>query len=168
MDWEIIYREHSPGVFQYLLNLAGRNEEAEDLLQETFIKAMRCESSLREPGKMRSWLLTISRNLFLDDCKKQNRRSTTSMETSSIDSMNHADAGRNPEEHAIHEDFRSQLKKAMTTLSEAHQTAFTLGVIQKVSYREIADITGWSSAMVKANVFRARKKIAFALNEFQG
>lgn len=56
----------------------------------------------------------------------------------------------------------------MRTLTEAYQTAFTLGVIQKASYKEIAEITGWSLAMVKANIFRARHKIATALCEFQG
>lgn len=84
------------------MNLSGRVEEAEDLLQETFIKAMRSESSLREPEKIRSWLLTISRYLFLDQHKKLDRRNTMSLETSTLDCMNNLDQGRGPEERTIH------------------------------------------------------------------
>ncbi|MCX6640746.1 MAG: RNA polymerase sigma factor SigE, partial [bacterium] len=74
MDWEAVYRGHSAGVFQYLLFLAGEVHEAEDLLQETFLRAMRSASNLKDPQKVHSWLMTIARNLFLDQRKRQQRR----------------------------------------------------------------------------------------------
>ena len=168
MDWEAVYRKHSSGVYQYLLNLSGHLQEAEDLLQETFIRAIDSKTTLREADKMRPWLLTISRNLFLDSKKKQVRQKTSSLENSVIDEINMPKNVNNPEDYALKSDFLSRLHKALADLSETYRTAFTLGVMQKLAYQEIVEITGWSLAMVKSNVFRARKTIAAALSEFQG
>ena len=167
MDWELIFRKHSPGVYQYLLTLSGNNQEAEDLLQETFIRAMRSISSLREPDKIHSWLMTIARNLFLDHRKKRLRRNTDSIEDSLAETVNQASGAESPEDFTIRSDFMSSLRDTLKNLSETYRTAFTLGVMQGLSYQEVAEITGWSSAMVKSNIFRARKKVADAMIEFQ-
>lgn len=167
MDWEIIFRKHSPGIYQYLLTLSGNNQEAEDLLQETFIRAIRSVSSLREPDKIHSWLLTISRNLFLDHRKKRMRQHADSIEDSLAETVNTASTAESPEDFTIRGDFMSSLRDTMKNLSETYRTAFTLGIMQGLSYREIAEVTGWSQAMVKSNIFRARKKVAEAMIEFQ-
>lgn len=167
MNWENIYREYSPGILQYLCGLCGTQSDAQDLLQETFIKAMRSESSLREPGKMRSWLMTIARNLFLDSRRKWvNKNITTVADDNPILEVI-PDPGHNPEKFAVQSDFKAKLHKILAELSETLQTAFTLAVIQKLSYAEIEEITGWSMSMVKTNVFRARRKIASELSEFR-
>jgi len=168
MNWDLIFRKHSPGILNYLINLTGNRQEAEDLLQETFIKAMRCEDSLRESDKIHSWLLTISRNLFLDAKKKDDRRKTKPVADLSQIENNMTIDHQTPEEITQRRDFMGFLHKALADLSESYRTAFTLGVIQRLSYREIEEITGWSLSMVKINVFRARKKVAFELQEFQG
>lgn len=168
MDWETIYRKHAPGVYQYLLNLSGHSPEAEDLLQETFIKAMRAESTLKEPDKVQSWLMTISRNLYLDSLKKQARRKTTSVGDFSEDAGSVPLSQDCPEAQVLTNDFNGKLQKVLGELSETYRTAFTLGILQKTPYREIEEITGWSPAMVKINIFRARKKIASELTEFRG
>lgn len=169
MDWENIYRRYSSGVFQYLLSMTHGSQEAEDLLQETFIKAMHNQSSLRDTGKMRSWLLTIARNLFFDSQRK-NKRSGRNFDYQGINVQeleNIPDPGNNPEKQMVQTDFKSRLKEVLAELSETYHTAFVLGIIQRLSYREIEEITSWSPAMVKTNIFRARKKVASALSEFQ-
>jgi DNA-directed RNA polymerase specialized sigma24 family protein len=52
-------------------------------------------------------------------------------------------------------------------LPETYKTAFSLGVMMKLPYQEICDITGWSMASVKSNIFRARKSVADLLIEFK-
>ncbi|TKJ39113.1 hypothetical protein CEE37_11890 [candidate division LCP-89 bacterium B3_LCP] len=168
MDWESIYQKHSRGIYQYLLNMSGNSHDAEDLLQETFIKAMKSEAALREPDRIHSWLMTISRNLFLDLYKKKMRRNTSTAGNFSDGMMEIPAEQVNPERNAVLSDFRSKLLQAMGELSETYRTAFTLSILQKHSYREIGEITGWTPAMVKINVFRARRKIATVLVEFRG
>jgi RNA polymerase sigma-70 factor (ECF subfamily) len=167
MDWEIIFKNHSADVYQYLLNLSGNLQEAEDLMQETFIRAIRSESSLRNPEKVKTWLLTISRNMFLDAVRKAARRTTASLDDMPTNDKRLASTANNPEDRAHHSDFINKLSIILAELSEAYRTAFTLGIIQKLTYREIEEITGWSLSKVKINIFRARQKVAASLQDFQ-
>jgi RNA polymerase sigma-70 factor (ECF subfamily) len=162
MNWETVYRNHSPGVYQYCLSLVRHTPEAEDLLQETFVRAMRSASGLQQPDKVRSWLLAIARNLFLDACKKRSRHGQVDLETaeSSV-------ADDRPDEALLRDDFSSLLQRILAGLPEAYQTAFTLGIVQKINYREIGEITGWSAATVKINIYRARQKVAAALKPYE-
>jgi RNA polymerase sigma-70 factor, ECF subfamily len=163
MNWEAVYRKHSPGVYQYCLSLAQHSQEAEDLLQETFMRAMRSASGLQQPEKVRSWLLTIARNLFLDTRKKESRHGASSLETNLTAQAAAIPVSEGPESVLLRNDFTRLLQRTLAGLSETHQTAFTLGVVQKLNYREIAEITGWSAATVKINIYRARQKVAAAL-----
>ena len=168
MDWELIYRENSPGVLQYLKSLTYKSGDAEDILQETFIKAMRSEASLRDETKVYSWLLTIARNLFFDSRRKISRRDMMSIDDENfIETEVKPDTHSNPEKFAVQTDFRTRLDEEVAKLPETLKTAFILGIMQKLTYREIEDITEWSPSMVKTNIFRARKKIAFELSEFK-
>lgn len=166
MNWEAVYRKHSPGVYQYCLSLAQQTQEAEDLLQETFVKAMRSGEALRQPEKVGSWLLTIARNLFLDGRKKQERRGAQSVELTSTAAEAAIPQADHPESVLLREDFAGALQRVLANLPEAYQTAFTLGVVQKLNYRDIAEITGWSAATVKINIYRARQKVAAALGDY--
>jgi RNA polymerase sigma-70 factor (ECF subfamily) len=166
MDWESIYRQHSGGVYQYLLSLSHHSQEAEDLLQETFIRAMKSVSSLRQPEKIRSWLLTIARNLFFDSYKQRLRQNAGSLETTQEAEIHRAMKVDSVEDQVIREDFSRCLNEALEELPEPFRTAFTLGVVQRLSYQEIEEVTGWSMAMVKTNIFRARKRVAAELSDF--
>lgn len=167
-DWEAIYKEHSPGILQYLITLTKNRVEAEDLLQDTFIRAMRSKSFVNDLSKLRSWMMTIARNLFLDSYRKKRKRDNLHADSADFDIMDTIpDTSPNPETLALNENFRERLDKALDLLGETYRTAFTLGIVQRYSYREIADITGWSESMVKSNIFRSRKKIASAMAEFR-
>jgi len=168
MNWELIYRQYSSGVLQYLKSLTFKSGDAEDLLQETFIKAMRSEESLRDESKVYSWLLTIARNLFFDSRRKLSRRETMSIDDENFQDLEaRPEAHGNPERYALQSDFETRLEMEISRLPETLKTAFVLGIMQKLTYKEIGDITEWSPSMVKTNVFRARKKIALALSEFR-
>jgi len=168
VDWKEVYREHSQAVFRFLLGMTRNREEAEDLLQETFIKAMGAKSGVRETAKIKSWLIAIARNLCLDNLKKMSSRSKITVKAEAETLMEVvADGNPNPEKTAMDSDFRSRLEKTLENMQEAYRTAFNLGVVLKLPYQEIEEITGWSSSMVKTNIFRARKMAAEALQEFR-
>jgi RNA polymerase sigma-70 factor (ECF subfamily) len=168
MDWELLYREHSPKVYNYLMTLTGDVHQAEDLLQETFIKAMRSQDRLKNRDKVCSWLYSISRNLFLDARRKDVRRKTDAVAEFSETEMDLTTRHPNPEEHTIRRDFMNRLNLVLNNLDESYRTAFILGVVHKMPYREIVEVTGWSLVTVKSKIFRARRKVAAALTDLQG
>ena len=168
VDWEGIYRLHSAGIFQYLLSMTGNREEAEDLLQETFIRAMRYDSKLRDLSKIKSWMMTIARNIFIDLLRKKKVRGMAAAYDENqevFDSI--PDETPNPADLSEQSNFRMELQQVLRALPENYRTAFTLGVVQRLTYQEIEDITGWNQQMVKTNIFRARKKVASELRAFQ-
>ncbi|MCX6641450.1 MAG: RNA polymerase sigma factor [bacterium] len=112
--------------------------------------------------------MTIARNLFLDQRKRQQRRNTDSLDDDTKPVIEVKSYDENPEQYVLREEFSGYLQRTLNDFPEHHQTAFVLGIMQKRSYKEIADITGWSQATVKINIFRARKRMADALTEFQG
>lgn len=168
MNWEQIYQEHCKSVFMMLMGMTHNREDAEDLLQETFIKAMRAKTGVRDISKMKSWLMAIARNLCIDSFKKKNTRNKVTVKTD-VDTLLEIvpDDGADPEKITMDMDFKSRLDLVLDEMTEVYQTAFNLGVVMKLPYQEIEDITGWSQSMVKSNIFRARKTVASAMQEFR-
>ena len=168
MNWESIYQQHSQNVYRFLLGMTRCREDAEDLLQETFIKAMRAKSELRDLSKMRSWLLTIARNLCIDNMKKNSSRGKVTVKTDTEVLLEIIpDKNPSPEKDTMDRDFKTRLTETLDEMSETYRTAFNLGVVMKLPYQEIEETTGWSNSMVKSNIFRARKAVASAMQEFR-
>jgi RNA polymerase sigma-70 factor (ECF subfamily) len=168
LDWEMIYQEYSVPVFNFLIRMTDNRQDAEDILQETFIRAMKSQAVIREITKMRQWLFTIARNLYLDSLKKKILRRKNQVTINEEDFFERIeDHSPNPEKLAVDGDFQSHLAAVLRELPETYKTAFSLGVMMKLPYQEICDITGWSMASVKSNIFRARKSVADLLIEFK-
>jgi RNA polymerase sigma-70 factor, ECF subfamily len=161
--WRSAYCDHAPAVLGYLLRRLGRRDEAEDLLQETFLRAMRA-ASFRVGGNLRGYLLAGAKNLLISRLRRP--RLVVALEPrpdelDPFDSLPTNDAS--PDEVLAWKGFRADLHKAVTVLSQDLQRAFQLGIVEKRPYVEIAQITGWSAAQVKINVFRARHRVGGAL-----
>lgn len=168
MIWKEVYKEHSSTVYRFILGLTHCKEDAEDYLQETFIRAMQAKSELREDSKTKAWLMTIARNVCMDNFKKRSTRMkvTVSGDIEVLEETT-ADHSPSPEKQVLDMDFKENLNLVLNKMSEAYRTAFTLGVVMKLPYQEICQITGWSLPVVKSNIFRARKGVAEALSEYR-
>ena len=76
--WQGAYNEHAGAVLGYLRKRAG--EHAEDLLQETFVQAIKSTGALREESKLRAYLLTIAHNLMINRYRRSTRQPETALE----------------------------------------------------------------------------------------
>jgi RNA polymerase sigma-70 factor (ECF subfamily) len=164
--WQRIYREHGPAVLSFLRSrMAG--EAAEDLLQETFVRAIRAQRSGNRSGTLenpRAYLLTIARNLLLNT-----RRDRLDTETLRLDE-NPAPERRAWSAHATFDfnELGERLQKALASMSTQHRQAFELAILQQHPYRTIARRTGWTLAQVKVNVHRARRHAIRELADYLG
>lgn len=159
MIWKVAYEDHGPAVLAYLKSRIGRKEDAEDLLQETFLKALRSAEMLKDPEKIRSYLFTIAHNTLVNHIrKKREHLPGTSSDAAEnwIESVQD-DGSQAPDTSTEHRELEDKLGKAMEKMPEKYRQAFKLAVLDKRSYADIARITGWTLAQVKINVFRARK-----------
>lgn len=162
--WQSAYRTHGPAVMGFLLRRLGRREEAEDLLQETFVRAIRVDSF--DGDNLRGYLLCIARNLMINRLRRPLRvvPVQTAPEEQPFEDV--AAAGDTPEREAEWAAFQKRLDRALAGLNEDHRRAFELAVFEQHSYAEISRLTGWGLPRVKSNIHRARKRLIARLGKY--
>lgn len=140
--------------------LAGSTVEAEDILQETFLKAYRNINTFQKQSSLYTWLYSIARNLAIDEFRKRKYekfRSTTPVDEFELASDNETPEN-NREEIVL-------LRKAIAELPELLRSIVVMKTIDGMSYPEISEITGVNEQTLKNRMFRARKELAQSLKQ---
>jgi RNA polymerase sigma-70 factor (ECF subfamily) len=141
-----------PSLRAFAISLTNDPVRADDLVQDTILRAW-ANSHRFEPGtNLRAWLFTILRNLFHSEWRKHRR------EVEDVDGAYAANLTTLPgqEHHLDFEDFRV----ALTKLSVDHREALVLVAAQGMSYEEVAVICGVAVGTIKSRVNRARHRLA--------
>jgi RNA polymerase sigma-70 factor (ECF subfamily) len=158
--WKAAYEEHGPAVLGFLRSRTGSREDAEELLHETFVRAMKAGTA-DSSQKVRGYLFTTAHNLL----RNRARRARVSPLIAAPDGVEYAADGA-VEMRARLRSLCDRIAVMMADMSPAHQTAFALGVLERLPYRDIADRTGWSLSQVKVNIHRARRRAMAELEDF--
>jgi RNA polymerase sigma-70 factor (ECF subfamily) len=137
-----------PTMRGFALSLCGDPEHADDLVQETLVKAWRHLESFQEGTNLRAWLFTILRNTFFSECRLR-RREVEVQDGRTIDTLYVQPA---QEGHVDLQDFR----KALYRLPEKQREALVLVGAAGFSYDEAASIAGCAVGTIKSRVNRAR------------
>lgn len=171
-----LVREHQGAVRSLLRSLAGGDEAtADDLAQETFIRAWQSLGSFRQLSSFATWLHRIAYRLWLDHSKSAAARH----EVASLDDGWHTDdpeAAAAPTllaaEHCLQADRRDELQaqeraarlhRALSHLSSAERTCLTLFYLQEMSTRRIAALTGMAEGSVRSHLSRGRAHLRVLL-----
>lgn len=159
-DFESIYRDYFGDVFRYLRSLTLDESRAEDLTQETFLRAMRSLSSFRGECEVRVWLCRIAKNLWLNDRKKRSR-----------------EGGELSEELPDDADFigaftdrqtAMELHRILHRTEEPYKEVFSLRVFGEMSFRDIGELFGKSEHWACVTYHRARERIRRELDRPKG
>lgn len=154
-----LVRAHQEAVRRFLLRLtAGDAMRADDLAQETFIRAWQELSSFRQLSGFQTWLLSIAYRVFLDDVRKNKLTIQDTNPTLPIEEQTETRARTAPEESSWA--VRHDLDLALATLAETERTCVVLQCAEGQSIKEIANITGLYENTVKSHLMRGKKKLA--------
>ena len=148
--FETVIRTYSRRVYVVAYAILQDVSEAEDIVQDTFLKAHHQRGKLREPEKFPAWLLTVTRNGARDRLRR--RRPQADAETfDTLADPNVATPGSAMEnaEHQAH------LRRALATLPEEHRTALTLRYLEGLDYRAIENAMGLSNGALRGILGRA-------------
>ena len=166
--WLETYREHGGPILAFLTSRVGRRDVAEDLLQETFVRAMRRLGPSSEGGNIKSYLFTTAHRLMID---RGRRRTPALCSEGEPDPTRPLDEQR-PAEPAVAADdavdlrtIRELVDQELARLSPDQRTAFESAVLEQRSYPEVARERGWTVAKVKIDVYRARKRLMERLRD---
>jgi RNA polymerase sigma-70 factor (ECF subfamily) len=153
-QFEALVRSHSSELYRYAYWLCGQDALAQDLAQETFLRAWRSLDSLRENIAAKAWLTTILRR---EHARLFERKP---MPTTDITDLDLCDSGRGPEH--LGED--AVLRAAIAKLEPKYREPLVLQVLGGFSCDEIARQLDITEAAVMTQVFRARQKLKALLD----
>jgi len=140
--------------------LAGSGVEAEDILQETFLKAYKNIDQFEGNANMYTWLYSIARNKCIDEFRKrkyESNRSSIPVEDYNIES----DEFKSKDQ----QEDTELLKDAISELPELLRSIVVMKSIDGLTYPEISDVTGVNEQTLKNRMFRARKQLAGILKK---
>lgn len=147
---ELIYEEYSREIFLYLLSLCGNRATAEELMQETFVKAQLSLSDSH--SNARAWLYTVARNLFLDMARR-----------SRFEAPGHEAEGRDtsaaPDEVMLKKQENERLYRAISRLDPRKREVIMLRYFSELTFGEIASVMELTLENVRVLAHRAKKEL---------
>ncbi|WP_407913593.1 RNA polymerase sigma factor [Kitasatospora sp. NE20-6] len=153
--WAELYRRYRLPVLAFLTRRTGNRALAEDLTQDTFVRAMACIGGYRWTGKdMGAWIFTIARNIMFDHDKRRSTRSE-----SAVAAVADSDAGICIEDLVLAGVEAERISAALATLTDHQRTALTLRYWNDFSSREVAAAIGIRVGAVKTLTYRARSSL---------
>lgn len=149
-------------IYNLAYRMTGQSEEANDLAQETFVRAY--ENLARFNGRKQffPWLYTIGLNIIRNNLKRKGR-----VVLLTIDDTNEtkADNEKNPEENIGEREAIAQLDNSLQRLSDEYKEALILRYYQGLSFQDIAEITEVSLSTAKMRVYRGLEKLRNYMTE---
>lgn len=151
-------------LLMFALKLTGDRDNANDLLQETILKAMKNKDKYTENTNLKGWLFTIMRNIFINEYRRAAVRKTTVDNTEGSYFLNlPQDSGFTTPEGSY---TLVEIEKAIASFKDEYRIPFTMHVAG-FKYKEIADKMDLPIGTVKSRIFFARKQLADMLKEFR-
>lgn len=164
--FRLIFERWASPVAGFIHCMVNCRDSAEELAQETFVRAYRGLHTLRDEAKLTTWLFGIARRVALEHLRTR-RRDGARADGDSRPEPAAADA-RSPAALLLDKELRGLVSDALARLDEDKRVVFALKVYQQRSYEEIAEITGFSPAKVRNDLHRARAEMRRRLAGYMG
>jgi RNA polymerase sigma-70 factor (ECF subfamily) len=156
--FEELVRRTSRLVFARLYLETGDTHQAEDLLQETWLRAYRSLRRLQNPQTLRSWLLTIAQNVLTDDARAESRQKRAAPPRAGPHALaNHAGPAPPPAQQAETAEVRGRVLAVLRSLPEEYRLPLTLRYIAGADYDTIAMQLGLSNGSLRGLLHRGLK-----------
>lgn len=152
--FQIVYEEYAKPVYRFLLSLAGSEDLAEELLQETFYQAFQHIDQFEGRCNLYTWLCQIGKNAWIKECRRSRRYSDISWDELAIPSN-----VPSLEDQAISKEEYRRVHKIIQHLDDPYRDVFVLHTIGGIKLKEIAFIYGKTESWARVTYFRAKQQI---------
>ncbi len=167
-----LVRQYDRNIYRLALNITGNKEDAEDVLQETMLKAYTKLPQFQGDSRFYTWLVRIAVNEALMKLRKRSGDKTVPLDEpiesneSSFIPREIEDWDDNPEQRFAKQELHDILDRVITRLEPQFRTVFVLRDIEDLSTEETARIMGLSVPAVKSRLLRARLRVRELLNPY--
>jgi RNA polymerase sigma-70 factor (ECF subfamily) len=158
---EELFRRYRMPAYRVAYRLLGREADALDAVQESFIKALTHLHNFQGRSSFKTWLLRVVSNASLDLGRQRGRREAVNLDVivSTEPETGPLVTFERPTQGLEQEELRELLQEALATLPEAQRKTFVLHVDGELNYREVAEVLGISIGTVMSRLFYARQKL---------
>jgi RNA polymerase sigma factor (sigma-70 family) len=146
----------------FAMNFTRNSEDAEDLIQDTLLKALRYKNNFEDGTNFKGWLYTIMRNIFINNYKRKKLQKTFNDSTSNEFYLNYNKVSEDTVNRKVNE---KDINKAINSLSYEYRTPFQM-FMDGYHYDEISNAMAIPMGTVKSRIFHARKRLMGELKEF--
>jgi RNA polymerase sigma-70 factor, ECF subfamily len=173
--YRILVERHSHNVFRLAYRMTGNQHDAEEVVQEAFLRAYQKLGQFAARANFGTWVYRIAANYAIDRMRQRKKEEARRVEpTAGEDGMENnpvnqvQDAAPTPERLTQSLELRKQMEIALAALSESERTAFVMRHWEGCGIEEIAEVLKSNSGAAKNTVFRAVQKLRQALQPFVG
>jgi RNA polymerase sigma-70 factor (ECF subfamily) len=159
--WNALFQRYQLPLYAYVFELVRREQTSLDIVQETFIAAVRHIGSVREDSKFGSWLFGIAHQKCIQHWRRSGREEPLDAEF--IESL--PDLHHDPSELLIREEQEAEFMQALNQLPEPQRAVLLLHFVEEFSLEEIAGITRTALGTVKSRLHYARKALRDLLED---
>ncbi len=158
---------HLDTLYNVALRLTGNASDAEDLVQDTVTKAYRAWDKYEPGTNCRAWLVTILRNTFINQYRRDSRR-PSAVQYDAVEDISVFEEvqDRDPEGSFFDLIVDEEVTRAIQQLPEEFRLPVVLSDVENMSYAEIAEILGLPVGTVKSRLFRGRRRLQQRLYEY--
>jgi RNA polymerase sigma-70 factor (ECF subfamily) len=165
--FRLIFDRYIRPVISFIYDMIGQRDVAEELAQETFVRAYKGIQSLKDDTKLSTWLFGIAKNVARESLRSRLRdHHKVEIENDSV--MELSDKELLPDGRLLNKELNRVIHDALSTLDEDRREVFTLKVFHQRSYEEIAEITGFSIPKLKTDLHRARAEMRRRIQPYLG
>ena len=162
MDFESMYNDFYRDVYRYVFSLVKKPDEAEEITQETFTKAIASIHSFDGKKDIRAWLFTIAKNTFLSKCRKEKHVSIQDLDDfrEKQDSVSFTDDLEDQETAFL-------IHKFLHSMEEPYKEVFYLRVFGELDFQKIGSLFGKSDSWARVTFYRAKNQIRKRMEDLE-
>lgn len=165
--FRLIFERYSRPVISFIFDMVNDRALAEELTQETFVRAFRAIRTMRRDTKLSTWLFGIARNVARESLRAR-VRAANHLHLADKAVKDLSDDKPAPVEGVLNKELNDVIRRSLAALDEDKRVVFTLKVLHQCSYEEIAGITGFSIAKLKTDLHRARVEMRRRIGSYAG
>jgi RNA polymerase sigma-70 factor (ECF subfamily) len=158
-----LYREHAGRIFALCVRMSGDRVQAQELMQDVFVRAWERLDSFRGEASFGSWLHRLAVNVVLTAARTDRRRESRVEPSEDLAAVESRGAGRHAQVATADPGTAIDLERAIASLPPGARSAFVLHDVEGFSHVEIARLTGLAEGTIRTQLHRARRLLMEAL-----
>ena len=164
--FEAVALSHIDSLYRLALYMSENESDAEDLVQDTYLKAYRFFDKFEEGTNCKAWLLTILRNTFVNNIRRDRKHKHAVPLSEMKEHGVELSVGDDPEDEIFKDLFDDDVTAAMNALPDIYREVVLMADVEGLSYKEIADIVGCPIGTVMSRLFRGRRFLRKKLRSY--